>query len=138
MPVAALVFTVVLLACGAVAARALARMGRQLGRAGGELERLHVRMDERFLPRAEAITGQATRVVRDLEVVADDARAVTRQLEDALAAVGDITVMVEDAVAPIVATAASLGGDRRRVRAVRAGFAAGFSRLLGSRGSSRT
>lgn len=131
MLVTMLVFMLILLVCGGVAARALARMGRQLGRAGAELERLGCRLDDHFLPRAEAIMGQTASALRDLESVGDEARLVTRSIEGAAASLGDITVMVEDAMQPIVATAASVGIDRRRVRAIQAGLRVVFGRLSG-------
>jgi hypothetical protein len=131
MLVSVLIFTVVLIACAGVAARALARMGRQLARTGAEFERLGGRLEDRFLPRADVILEQITTTLRELETTAEQARSVGRHFDDALASVGDITVMVEDAVRPIVATAASVGVDRRRARAIRAAFGAVFGRLRG-------
>ena len=130
MPVSVLIFTVVFIACAGVAARALARMGRQLARTGAEFERLGGRLEDRFLPRAEVILDQTTTALRELETTAEQARSVGRHFENALASLGDITVMVEDAVLPIVAAAASVRVDRRRVRAIRAGFSATFARLI--------
>jgi hypothetical protein len=133
MVVSVLIFTVVFIACAGVAARALARMGRQLARTGAEFERLGGRLEDRFLPRAEVVLEQTTAALRELETTAEQARSVGRHFEDALASLGDITVMVEDAVQPVVAAAASVGVDRRRVRAIRTGFAAVFGRLFGRR-----
>jgi hypothetical protein len=130
MLVSVLIFTVVLIACAAVAARVLARMGRQLTRTGAEFERLGGRLEDRFLPRAESILEQTTSALRELETTAEQARSVGRHFEEVLASLGDITVMVEDAVQPIVA-AASMRFDRRRARAIRAGFGATFGRLFG-------
>jgi hypothetical protein len=131
MLVSVLIFTVVFIACAGVAARALVRLGRQLARTGAEFERLSGRMEDRFLPRAEVVLDQTTIVVREMETTAEQARSVGRHFEDALASLGDITVMMEDAVQPIVATAASVRIDRRRVRAIRAGFDAVIGRLFG-------
>jgi hypothetical protein len=131
MLVSVLVFTVVFIACAGVAARALVRLGRQLARTGAEFERLSGRMEDRFLPRVEVVLGQTTTALRELETTAEQARSVGRHFEDALASLGDITVMVEDAVQPIVATAASVRIDRRRVRAIRAGFDTVIGRLFG-------
>jgi hypothetical protein len=131
MLVSVLIFTVVLIACAGVAARALARTGRQLARTGAEFERLGGRLEDRFLPRVEVVLERATITLRELESTADQARSGGRHFEEVLASLGDITVMVEDAVQPFVAAAASVGVDRRRVRAIRAGFGAMFGRLFG-------
>jgi hypothetical protein len=131
MPVSVLVFTVVFIACAGVAARAVARMGRQLARTGAEFERLGGRLEDRFLPRAELVLDQTTTALRELETTAEHARSVGRHFEEALASLGDITVMVEDAVRPIVATAASVRVDRRRVRAIRVGVGVAIGRLFG-------
>ncbi len=133
-----LFFTVVFLVCAVVAARALARMGRQLARTGAELERLGGRMEDRVLPRTERILEETTSTLRDLEATSEQARAVGRSFENALAAVGDMTVLVEHAVRPIVATAASVRVDNRRARAIRAGFAAAWRRLLHRAGREST
>jgi hypothetical protein len=132
MLVTVLIFTVVLIACAAVAARPLASLGRQLARTGAEFERLGGRLEDRFLPRAELVLEQTTDALRELETTAEQARAVGRYFEEVLASMGDITVMVEDAMQPIVA-AASMSFDRRRARAIRAGFGATFGRLFGRR-----
>ena len=132
MLVLVLIFTVVLIVCAAVAARVLARMGRQLARTGAEFERLGGRLEDRFFPRAELVLEQITDALRELETTVEQARAVGRHFEEVLASLGDITVMVGDAVQPIVA-AASMRIDRRRARAVRAGFGATFGRLFGRR-----
>jgi hypothetical protein len=133
MQVSVLIFTAVFISCAGVAARALARMGRQLARTGAEFERLGGRLEDRFLPRAEVVLEQTTTTLRDLEATAEQARSVGRHFEDALASVGDITLMVEDAAQPFMAAAASAGVDRRRVRAIRAGFGAVCGRLFGRR-----
>lgn len=131
MLVSVLIFTVVFIGCAAVAARALARMGRQLARTGVEFERLGGRLEDRFLPRAEVVLDQTTIAMRDVEAIAEQAQSIGRDFADASASLGDITVMVEDAVEPFVVTAASVGMDGRRVRAIRAGIGAMFGRLSG-------
>jgi hypothetical protein len=134
MLVPVLVFAIILAACAVVAGRALVRMGSQLSRTGGELERLGDRMEQRFLPRAEATMEQTTAAVRELEEVAEIAATVPVHLQEALASLGDLTLMVEEAVRPIGETAASLGVDRPRVRAIRAACGAFLGRLFRRRG----
>jgi hypothetical protein len=129
MLVPVLIFVVIFVGCAGVAARALTHLGRQLVRTGAEFERLGVRLEDRFLPLAEVVLEQTTATLREVETAAEQVRSVESHVADVLAAVGDITVMVEQSVQPMIATAASVGVDRRRVRAIRAGFGTAIHRL---------